>query len=248
MQGASQRGRQCCATLWLFLQLSLFSEVPGFPPAHLPAATVVEAMVFAAITLATRSVVPPVSARVVTVPRQRFAWRIPQVRGPRCVGPLGRLLWAHDSQYFLSWDGHDNYVLRRLARRVRSGGNVLTTLSCLASGIFEMFEARRRGSLADASSCTISKRLGRRLFNNTREADIRHSVGFSYGRRLRRRPVAQGRAMSNGCTFSPPAIRGFDGSKRSRTSRFFTSERATTKASFRLLACRSATLKKALPK
>jgi hypothetical protein len=54
--------------------------------------------------------------------------------------------------------------------------------------------------------------------------------------------------MSNGCTFSPAAIRGFDGSKRSCTSRFLTSERATTKASFRLLACRSATLKKALPK
>jgi hypothetical protein len=67
-------------------------------------------------------------------------------------------------------------------------------------------------------------------------------------RRPRRRPVAQGREMSNGCTFSPPAIRGFDGSKRSRTSRFLTSERATTKASFKLLACRSATLKKALPK
>jgi len=66
--------------------------------------------------------------------------------------------------------------------------------------------------------------------------------------RPRRRPAAQGRAMSNRCTFSPSAIRGFDGSKRSRTSRFLTSERATTKASFRLLACRSATLKKALPK
>jgi hypothetical protein len=37
--------------------------------------------------------------------------------------------------------------------------------------------------------------------------------------------------------------------KRSRTSRFLTSECATTtKASFRRLACRSATLKKALPK
>jgi hypothetical protein len=70
----------------------------------------------------------------------------------------------------------------------------------------------------------------------------------AHRRRPRRRPVAQGRAMSNGCTFSPPAIRGFDGSKRSRTSRFLTSECATTKASFRLLACRSATLKKALPK
>src|SRR5882724_3886552 len=67
-------------------------------------------------------------------------------------------------------------------------------------------------------------------------------------RRPRRRPDVQGRATSNGCTCSPPAIRGFDGSKRSRTSRFLTSERATTKASFRLVACRSATLKKALPK
>src|SRR5262245_27001633 len=58
-------------------------------------------------------------------------------------------------------------------------------------------------------------------------------------------PVAQGRAMRNDCTFAPPAIRGFDGSKCSRSSRFRTSARATTKASFRLLACRSATLKKA---
>src|SRR5213080_5003183 len=65
-------------------------------------------------------------------------------------------------------------------------------------------------------------------------------------RRPRRRPVAQGREMSNGCTFSPPAIRGFDGSKRSRISRFLTSERAITKASFRLLACRSAILKKSV--
>jgi hypothetical protein len=92
---------------------------------------------------------------------------------------------------------------------------------------------------------TDAKRLLQRY---RRKADIRRCVGFSYGRRLRRRPVAQGRAMSEGRTFSPPAIRGFDGSKRSRTSRFLTSERATTKASFRLLACRSATLKKALPK
>ncbi len=29
------------------------------------------------------------------------------------MGPLGRLLWAHDS-HDLNWDGHDNYVLRRL--------------------------------------------------------------------------------------------------------------------------------------
>jgi hypothetical protein len=88
-----------------------------------------------------------------------------------------------------------------------------------------------------------------RLFQQyRREADIRRSVGFTYGRRLRGRPVAQGPAMSNGCTLSPPTIRGLDGSKRSCTSRFLTSERATTKASFRLLACRSATLKKALPK
>src|SRR5262249_33890264 len=61
-------------------------------------------------------------------------------------------------------------------------------------------------------------------------------------------PVAQGRAVSKGCTFAPPAIKGFDGSMRSCSSRFRTSARATTKASFRLLACRSATLKKASPK
>src|SRR6266404_9125054 len=81
-----------------------------------------------------------------------------------------------------------------------------------------------------------------------RDVQSARSVHSDHWRRLRRRPVAQGRAMSNGCTFSPPAIRGFDGSKRSRTSRFLTSERATTKAPFMLLACRSATLKKALPK
>jgi len=45
------------------------------------------------------------------------------------------------------------------------------------------------------------------------------------GRRPRRRPVAQGRAMSNGCTFAPPAIRGFDGSMCSCRSRFWTSAR-----------------------
>ena len=73
--------------------------------------------------------------------------------------------------------------------------------------------------------------------------------GFGiHRRRRRRRPVVQGRAISNGCTFAPPAIRGFDGSMCSRSSRFWTSARATTKASFRLLACRSATLKKASPK
>ena len=70
----------------------------------------------------------------------------------------------------------------------------------------------------------------------------------THRRRPQRRPVAQGRAMSNGCTFAPPAIRGFDGSKCSCSSRFRTSARATTKASLRLLACRSATLKKASPK
>jgi hypothetical protein len=87
--------------------------------------------------------------------------------------------------------------------------------------------------------------------------DVRHdSVSRSirprfstHRHRPRRQPAAQGRAMSNnGCTFSPPLIWGFDGSKRSRSSRFLTSARATTKASFRLLACRSAALKKALPK
>ena len=34
--------------------------------------------------------------------------------------------------------------------------------------------------------------------------------------------------MSNGCTFAPPAIRGFDGSTCSRSSGFRTSARATT--------------------
>jgi hypothetical protein len=61
-------------------------------------------------------------------------------------------------------------------------------------------------------------------------------------------PLAQGCAMSNACTFAPPAIRGFDGSKCSRSSRFSTSARATSNASFRFLVCRSATLKKASPK
>src|SRR5690349_15699083 len=44
----------------------------------------------------------------------------------------------------------------------------------------------------------------------------------------------QGRAMSRGSTFSPPAICGSDGSKPSRFSRFDTSVRARRKASFRV--------------
>src|SRR2546421_12406221 len=90
----------------------------------------------------------------------------------------------------------------------------------------------------------------------TRCAIIRHTARFRHPINTRfsahtvggEGPVVQGRAMSNGCTFAPPAIRGFDGSKCSRSSRFWTSARAATKASFRLLACRSATLKKASPK
>src|SRR5262245_15585775 len=58
----------------------------------------------------------------------------------------------------------------------------------------------------------------------------------------------QGRATSNSSTFPPPAICGRDGSKPWRRSRFTTSERARTKASFRVVALRSATLKKASPK
>jgi hypothetical protein len=69
--GAFQGGRQCCATPQLFLQLSLFSEVPGFLPAHLPTAAVIVALAevtfFAAITLAAASVVLPVTALAVTV-------------------------------------------------------------------------------------------------------------------------------------------------------------------------------------
>jgi hypothetical protein len=79
----------------------------GLPASYLPAAavmvTVAEVMVFAAITLAAASVVLPVTAMAVTVTRQRFAWRISPGRGPRCVGPLGHLLWAYDS-HDLSWD------------------------------------------------------------------------------------------------------------------------------------------------
>src|SRR5262249_58598090 len=60
--------------------------------------------------------------------------------------------------------------------------------------------------------------------------------------------MPEGRATSRGSTFSPPAICGCDGSKPSRNSRLNTSERAIKKASFRLLARRSAALKKASPK
>jgi hypothetical protein len=80
------------------------------------------------------------------------------------------------------------------------------------------------------------------------EEDGKVTVPTPMGGYARETRVAQGCAMSNGRTFAPPAIRGFDGSKCSRSSRFWTSARATTKASFRLLACRSATLKKASPK
>ncbi len=62
------------------------------------------------------------------------------------------------------------------------------------------------------------------------------------------RSAVQGRGTSNGCTFAPPAMTGFDGSKCSRSSRFRTIERASRNASFRLTACRSATLKNASPK
>ena len=78
------------------------------------------------------------------------------------------------------------------------------------------------------------------------ELDVVEKLNCDLSRQ--RRLVVQGRAISNGCTFAPPAIRGFDGSMCSRSSRFWTSARATKKASFRLLACRSATLKKASPK
>jgi hypothetical protein len=60
--------------------------------------------------------------------------------------------------------------------------------------------------------------------------------------------MPKGCATSRGSTFPPPAICGCDGSKPSRNSRFNTSERAIRKASFRLLARRSAALKKASPK
>src|SRR5215467_6376065 len=60
--------------------------------------------------------------------------------------------------------------------------------------------------------------------------------------------MPEGRATSRGSTFPPPAICGCDGSKPSRNSRLNTSERATMKASFRLLARRNAALKKASPK
>ena len=81
-------------------------------------------------------------------------------------------------------------------------------------------------------------------FQSTQEPDVDNLRKFQ----PRRRSVAQGRAMSNDFTFSPPAISGLDGSTCSRSSRLRTSARATTKASFTLLACRSATLKKASPK
>src|SRR5437879_3332252 len=77
MQGASQRGRQCRA--WLFLQLSLLSEARCFPPARLPAAAVMvavaEVTVFAAITLGAASVAFPatVMAATVTAPAVRVA-------------------------------------------------------------------------------------------------------------------------------------------------------------------------------
>src|ERR1700682_5029210 len=50
----------------MFLQLSLFSEVPDFPPAHLPAAGVANVMGFAAIRLAI-SVTQPVKAMAVMI-------------------------------------------------------------------------------------------------------------------------------------------------------------------------------------
>ena len=83
-----------------------------------------------------------------------------------------------------------------------------------------------------------------------RRASVSTSIRTRFSadrRRPRRWPIAQGREMSSGCTFSPPAIKGFHGSKRSRTSRFLTSERATTKASVAALSVPAATWAERLP-
>src|SRR6516162_10246198 len=76
-----------------------------------------------------------------------------------------------------------------------------------------------------------------------RESDLLHVAYFSTTPLM-----PEGRATRRGSTFTPPAICGCDGSKPSRNSRLNTSERAIKKASFRLLARRSAALKKASPK
>jgi hypothetical protein len=107
------------------------------------------------------------------------------------------------------------------------------------------FRARRVCPTGGDSGASGWSQKARSHFRNRRRC---REVFGTPRRRRRRRPVVQGRSISNGCTFAPPAIRGLDGSKCSRSSRFWTSARATTKASFRLLACRSATLKKASPK
>jgi hypothetical protein len=100
----------------------------------------------------------------------------PAGTGPRCVGPLGRLLWTHDSQYFLNWDGHDNYVLRRLAPPVRSGGNVLTTLSCSASGIFAIAAILR--DIHNAARRMFSDD-GKRVVTTARDETVR--IAFASG-------------------------------------------------------------------
>jgi hypothetical protein len=100
--------------------------------------------------------------------------------------------------------------------------------------------------------CQFTKILGATLLFNVDsscDGSPRHDSSeiFEAHRRQRDRS-AHGRAISNGSTFAPPAIAGFDGSKCSRNSRFLTRARAKTKASFRPLTCRRATLKKASPK
>jgi hypothetical protein len=54
----------------LVLMVAVFSEVPGCPPAHLPAVAEPEVMAFVVITLAAASVVIPVTAMAVTVTAQ----------------------------------------------------------------------------------------------------------------------------------------------------------------------------------
>ncbi len=131
------------------------------------------------------------------------------------------------------------------AASLRSAGirNPQQTQNCLPALVRSPSENRPGPRLAGRRLWAIGRHAAR--FGDQINMD---EVFGTHRRRPQRRPVAQGRAMSNGCTFAPPAIRGFDGSKCSCSSRFRTSARAATKASLRLLACRSATLKKASPK
>jgi hypothetical protein len=95
--GSIPKRSSCCATPSLLLQLSLFSEVPGFPPAHLPAA--------------------PGYGGGDGFRGNHFGGGFGGYRGRDVRGHWG-LLWAYDSPD-LNWDGQNNFAAVSACRSIR---------------------------------------------------------------------------------------------------------------------------------